>query len=233
MLVTMWSAIFFRMMPIFSMRTFSPGWKAGGGAIGARAWAGGWTEGAAAAAAPPRSMNAVMSRLVTRPEIPVPVSLAMSMPWALAMLRTSGEERVRRRSDRDKGPAGSGGSGGSEDSSGSAGPVDPVGFEPPEPLEPPEPTEPVIPALFSPFTPITPTTLLTGTVSPSLTLISRSTPAPGDGISASTLSVEISKSGSSLSIGSPTFLIQRTIVPSAIDSPIWGITTSVAKRCLR
>ena len=26
---------------------------------------------------------------------------------------------------------------------------------------------------------------------------------------------------------SPTFLIQRTIVPSAIDSPIWGITTSV------
>ena len=29
-------------------------------------------------------------------------------------------------------------------------------------------------------------------------------------------------------MGSPTFLIQRTIVPSAIDSPIWGITTSVA-----
>ena len=26
---------------------------------------------------------------------------------------------------------------------------------------------------------------------------------------------------------SPTFLIQRTIVPSAIDSPIWGITTGV------
>ncbi len=74
---------------------------------------------------------------------------------------------------------------------------------------------------------MTATTLLTGTVSPSLTLISSSTPAPGDGISASTLSVEISKSGSSLSIGSPIFLIQRTIVPSAIDSPIWGITTSV------
>jgi hypothetical protein len=29
----MWSAIFFRMMPIFSMRTLSPGAKAGGGAI--------------------------------------------------------------------------------------------------------------------------------------------------------------------------------------------------------
>jgi hypothetical protein len=25
---------------------------------------------------------------------------------------------------------------------------------------------------------------------------------------------------------SPTFLSQRDIVPSAIDSPIWGITTS-------
>src|SRR5262245_39450265 len=71
------------------------------------------------------------------------------------------------------------------------------------------------------------TTLLTGTVSPSLTRISSSTPEPGEGISASTLSGEISNSGSSLSIGSPTFLIQRTMVPSAIDSPIWGMTTSV------
>jgi len=71
------------------------------------------------------------------------------------------------------------------------------------------------------------TTELIGTVSPSAVRISISTPAPGEGISASTLSVEISKSGSSLSIASPTFLIQRTIVPSAIDSPICGITTSV------
>ena len=62
---------------------------------------------------------------------------------------------------------------------------------------------------------------------PPATVISVSTPAAGDGISASTLSVEISNSGSSRSTGSPTFLIQRTIVPSAIDSPIWGITTGV------
>ena len=60
-----------------------------------------------------------------------------------------------------------------------------------------------------------------------LTLISASTPAAGDGISASTLSVEISNSGSSRSTASPTFLIQRTIVPSAIDSPICGISTGV------
>ena len=50
----------------------------------------------------------------------------------------------------------------------------------------------------------------------------------GDGTSASTLSVEISNNGSSRSTLSPTFLIQRTTVPSAIDSPICGITTSVA-----
>jgi hypothetical protein len=74
------------------------------------------------------------------------------------------------------------------------------------------------------------TTLLTATVSPSLTLISASTPAAGDGISASTLSVEISNSGSSRSTASPTFLIQRTIVPSAIDSPICGISTGVDMR---
>ena len=52
-------------------------------------------------------------------------------------------------------------------------------------------------------------------------------PAAGEGISASTLSVEISKSGSSRSTVSPIFLIHRTMVPSAIDSPIWGITTGV------
>jgi hypothetical protein len=74
---------------------------------------------------------------------------------------------------------------------------------------------------------MTATTLFTGTVSPSLTEMSSTTPAAGDGISASTLSVEISNNGSSRSTASPTFLIHRTMVPSAIDSPIWGITTGV------
>ncbi len=72
------------------------------------------------------------------------------------------------------------------------------------------------------------TTLLTATVSPSFARISVRVPAAGEGISASTLSVEISKSGSSRSTRSPTFLIHRITVPSAIDSPICGITTSVA-----
>src|SRR5208283_1056137 len=71
------------------------------------------------------------------------------------------------------------------------------------------------------------TTVLICTVAPSATLISCNVPAAGDGISASTLSVEISKSGSSRSTLSPTFLSHLVMVPSVIDSPICGITTSV------
>src|SRR3954462_12996167 len=51
-------------------------------------------------------------------------------------------------------------------------------------------------------------------------------PFDGDGISASTLSVEISKIGSSRFTWSPTFFSHFDSVPSAIDSPIWGMTTS-------
>jgi hypothetical protein len=72
------------------------------------------------------------------------------------------------------------------------------------------------------------TTSLTGTVFPSSARISSSVPATGLGISASTLSVEISNSGWSRSTLSPTLTSHLVIVPSAIDSPIWGITTSVA-----
>ncbi len=70
------------------------------------------------------------------------------------------------------------------------------------------------------------TTVCTATVSPSCTRISASTPATGDGISASTLSVEISKIGSSRFSSSPTFFNHFDSVPSAIDSPIWGMMTS-------
>ena len=44
------------------------------------------------------SMNARMSFFVTRPEMPVPFSCVMSTPCSFAILRTSGDERVRRRS---------------------------------------------------------------------------------------------------------------------------------------
>ncbi len=75
--------------------------------------------------------------------------------------------------------------------------------------------------------PMIATTVLICTVAPSATLTSVSVPAAGDGISASTLSVEISNSGSSRWTVSPTFLSHLVRVPSVIDSPIWGITTSV------
>ena len=81
---------------------------------------------------------------------------------------------------------------------------------------------------WSPAPSSTATTVLTSTVSPSLNLISLRVPAAGEGISASTLSVEISNKGSSRSTCSPTFFSHLVIVPSAMDSPICGITTSVA-----
>ena len=78
--------------------------------------------------------------------------------------------------------------------------------------------------------PMTATMVLMATVEPSAALISVSTPAAGDGISASTLSVEISKSGSSRWTVSPTFLSHLVMVPSVMDSPICGIGTSVPGR---
>ena len=49
----------------------------------------------------------------------------------------------------------------------------------------------------------------------------------GLGTSVSTLSVEISSSGSSRPIASPTCLSHFVTVPSETETPIWGITTSV------
>ena len=80
----------------------------------------------------------------------------------------------------------------------------------------------------SPSAPMTATTVPTSTVEPASTLISSKIPSAGEGISASTLSVDISKRASSRSTRSPTAFNQVVIVPSAIDSPIWGSTTSCA-----
>src|SRR5437762_3431112 len=82
-------------------------------------------------------------------------------------------------------------------------------------------------AAAAPSASITPTTVFTWTVAPSATLISFNTPAAGAGISASTLSVEISNSGSSRRILSPGFFNHLVIVPSKMDSPICGMTMSV------
>src|SRR5258705_2298203 len=83
-------------------------------------------------------------------------------------------------------------------------------------------------AAAEPAPSITATMVWMGTVWPSAILISFRTPAEGEGISASTLSVEISKRGSSRSTLSPGFLSHLVMVPSKMLSPIWGMTTSTA-----
>src|SRR5829696_7117803 len=70
-------------------------------------------------------------------------------------------------------------------------------------------------------------TVPTSTVSPASTSTSFSRPLAGAGTSLSALSVEISTIGSSASTASPGCFFHATTVPSAIDTPIWGIVTSI------
>ncbi|EUA10795.1 hypothetical protein I546_3665 [Mycobacterium kansasii 732] len=67
----------------------------------------------------------------------------------------------------------------------------------------------------------------TWTTSSSSAVMLTRTPATGDGISVSTLSVETSTSGSSTPTESPIFFSQRVTVPSVTDSPSSGIKTGV------
>ena len=113
----------------------------------------------------------------------------------------------------------------------------PVGVEGVEPDAPPgwvDPGSIAFSGVLSPVFPVSPsisaTTAFTSTVSFSFTRILVSTPEVGEGISASTLSVEISKSGSSRSTRSPTFFSHLTTVPSATLSPIWGMMTLVGMK---
>src|SRR2546422_238121 len=66
------------------------------------------------------------------------------------------------------------------------------------------------------------------TVSPSGTLIETTFPPTGEGTSVSTLSVEISNSGSSRSTVSPSFFSHLVMVPSTTVSPSCGMVTEVA-----
>ncbi len=65
------------------------------------------------------------------------------------------------------------------------------------------------------------------TVSPSSARISVIVPAAGAGNSMSTLSVEISTTGSPCLTASPTFTLHSRIVPSVTDSPPVGVTMSI------
>src|SRR6185295_16915135 len=74
---------------------------------------------------------------------------------------------------------------------------------------------------------IWPSNAPTATVSPSLAMISPSTPADGAGTSIVTLSVSSSTNGSSTATASPAFLNQRPMVASVTDSPSVGTRISV------
>src|SRR5579859_7129098 len=202
--------------------------ETGGGGGAVRGAATGADAGAAVGAADPE-IAASISCLLTRPPAPVPGTLVRSMPCSLAIRRTSGEECTRAPSFEALAAGataagcgvgggticgfGAGAGAGAAAAAGAAFAGAGAGAGA---------------AAAEPAASITATTVLMGTVWPSLTLISFSTPAEGDGISASTLSVEISKSGSSRSILSPGFFSHLVMVPSKMLSPIWGMTTSAA-----
>src|SRR5205814_1128481 len=200
---------------------------------------------AAPVAGAPDSMKPSMSRLVTRPATPEPCSDAMLTPCSAAIFLTSGDDFVRTRSSNElplpeceaaiagagvgcRGEAGPAvvsrwGAGGLPGVCAPAGWPACAGAVGPPPLA----TGAWDAAIAAPFSVSSrATTVCTATVSPSVTIISASTPAAGAGISASTLSVEISKMGSSRFTSSPTFFNHFESVPSAIDSPICGMMMS-------
>ena len=147
--------------------------------------------------------------MVILPADPVPETWRRSRLFSLAILRTNGEERTR---SPGSASAVSASVSGTPCATG-AGAGGALGVAPaaaPAPL-------------------MTATTVLIWTVVPAGILISESTPAAGAGISASTLSVEISNNGSSCCTVSPGFFNHLVMVPSKIDSPIWGMMTSVAE----
>src|SRR5262245_23826534 len=178
-------------------------------------------------------MKLRMSFLVTRPPRPVPWTCPTSTPCSEAIRATTGETKLRS-SPPPPFSAGAGAgagagaacccgaSGGVSTSAsaatwdwsaaswvaGSGGGSSCAGAAAPEPI-----TASLVP---------------TSTVSPSWTRICWSTPLPGLGTSVSTLSVEISSSGSSAATSSPSCLSHFVIVPSETETPIWGITTSTA-----
>src|SRR6266581_4477893 len=166
------------------------------------------------------SMAARISFLLMRPPAPLPSIPARSTWFSFARRRTRGELRISLPLPRPEGAAPAAGrAAGAAAGAGGAGVAawtgDGAGAAVGAPAD-------------APTASITATTVWIGTVCPSVTLISLSTPAEGAGISASTLSVEISNSGSSRSMRSPGFLSHLVMVPSKMLSPIWGMMTSTA-----
>src|SRR6187551_130822 len=153
-------------------------------------------------------MAASMSPLVTRPSLPEPGTVAASMPVSAEIFRTDGASGAS-----DGGALGA--AAGAAAAGGAAGAAALAGAAAGLAAGAPEPSL------------IWPSSAPTATVSPSLAMISPSTPAEGAGTSMVTLSVSSSTKGSSTATASPAFLNQRPMVASVTDSPSVGTRISV------
>ena len=177
-----------------------------------------------------------MSFLVTRPPRPVPDTWPTSTPCSDAIRATTGETNVFSPPPLPSAATGAGSGSGS----GSGGADSRAGVSPSE-LDGSAASaaascvagsggaSSAAGAATAPSGAITASFVPTSTVSPSWTRICCTTPEPGLGTSVSTLSVEISSSDSSASIGSPSCLSHLVIVPSETETPIWGMTTSIVE----
>src|SRR5580704_6201 len=183
---TMWSLISARIFDIGS--TTSPGQASGSGPSAATCGTAGrpTTGGFAARLA----IKPSMSRFVTRPAIPEPLNDPSSIPCSAAILRTRGDDLVRTRSSNDAPlPLPTAAGAAATDLAATAGAGVAAGVPAGAPAGAPAGTAAGTAADTS--VSMRATTVWTATVEPSPTRISVSRPADGDGISASTLSVEI------------------------------------------
>ena len=150
-----------------------------------------------------------MSPLVTRPSLPVPGTVAASMPVSAASLRTDGASGVS--------------AAGFAAAAGAARLGRGCGCRR---LRRPALARPWRAAAAPAPSLIWPSSAPTATVSPSLAAMSPSTPAAGAGTSIVTLSVSSSTSGSSTATASPGFLNHLPMVASVTDSPSVGTRIS-------
>ena len=189
---------------------------------------------AGAAGAPPDSMKLRMSFFVTRPPRPVPCTWLGSTPCSEAILATTGDTNVLPFVDEADSSLVSlaavgagvtsftvsalgGVAGASETAADSAAACAVAGSGTSS-----------FGAAAAPSPPMTASFVPTSTVSPSCTRICVSVPEAGLGTSVSTLSVEISSSDSSAATSSPSCFSHLVTVPSETDTPICGMTTSIA-----
>src|SRR5215218_5947684 len=170
-------------------------------------------------APPPFSKYASTSCLRTRPPRPVPSTCSRSMPCSDAIRITTGEYR-RPPSLRARTVV--------SPLSSPASPAASIATS--ASLVPPEAASLSL-RCASPgraSVAIRASTLPTSTVVPTSTMISCTRPVAGASTSVSILSVEIAAMISSACTQSPGCFFHSTTVPSATDTPIWGMATSIS-----